>query len=186
MLSNPVYDPYQILTKIYSEGAHLKQAIADTYIEEINRARTVKIVYGVLENDLYFDFCIRRYAPKAPKLAVRTLLKISLYMLLFMDKPRYMVTDSAVELCKKLGKSGVSGFVNAFLRRFSREEADAAILRRATKATAYPPLLAPVRLGKCSKAEYGARAEVDRRRKERAASACASRETRKSIFPKSI
>lgn len=127
MLSNPVYDPYQILTKIYSEGAHLKQAIADTYIEEINRARTVKIVYGVLENDLYFDFCIRRYAPKAPKLAVRTLLKISLYMLLFMDKPRYMVTDSAVELCKKLGKSGVSGFVNAFLRRFSREEADSSL-----------------------------------------------------------
>lgn len=120
MLSNPVYDPYQILTKIYSEGAHLKQAIADTYIEEINRARTVKIVYGVLENDLYFDFCIRRYAPKAPKLAVRTLLKISLYMLLFMDKPRYMVTDSAVELCKKLGKSGVSGFVNAFCAVFPR------------------------------------------------------------------
>ena len=117
MLSNPVYDPFQILTKIYSDGAHVKQAIADTYIEEQYRSRTVKIVYGVLENDVYFDFCIRHYAPKAPKLAVRILLKISLYMLLFMDKKRYMVTDCAVTLCKKLGKSGVSGFVNAFLRR---------------------------------------------------------------------
>ncbi|MBE5740323.1 MAG: methyltransferase domain-containing protein [Clostridiales bacterium] len=124
MLSNPVYDPFQILTKIYSDGAHVKQAIADTYIEEQYRSRTVKIVYGVLENDGYFDFCIRYYAPKAPKLAVRILLKISLYMLLFMDKKRYMVTDCAVTLCKKLGKSGVSGFVNAFLRRFDKEEVD--------------------------------------------------------------
>ena len=34
MLSNPVYDPFQILTKVYSDGAFVKQAIADTYIEE--------------------------------------------------------------------------------------------------------------------------------------------------------
>ena len=124
MLSNPVYDPFQILTRIYSDGAHVKQALTDTYIEEQHRSRTVKIVYGVLENDGYFDFCIRHYAPKAPKLAVRILLKISLYMLLFMGKKRYMVTDCAVSLCKKLGKSGVSGFVNAFLRRFDKEEVD--------------------------------------------------------------
>ena len=127
MLTNPVYDPFLILTKVYSDGAHLKQAIADTYIEEQYRSRTVKIVYGVLENDGYFDYCIRHYAPKAPKLAVRTILKISLYMLLFMDKKRYMVTDCAVDLCKKLGKSGVSGFVNAFLRRFDKTAVDGAL-----------------------------------------------------------
>ena len=127
MLSNPVYDPFLILTKVYSDGAHLKQAIADTYIEEQYRSRTVKIVYGVLENDGYFEFCIRHYADKAPKLAVRTILKISLYMLLYMDKKRYMVTDCAVELCKKLGKSGVSGFVNAFLRRFDKAAVDKAL-----------------------------------------------------------
>ncbi len=127
MLSNPVYDPFLILTRVYSDGAHLKQAITDTYIEEQYRSRTVKIVYGVMENDGYFDFCIRHYAPKAPKLAVRTILKISLYMLLFMDKKRYMVTDCAVDLCKKLGKSGVSGFVNAFLRRFDKAAVDAAL-----------------------------------------------------------
>ncbi len=127
MLSNPVYDPFLILTKIYSDGAHVKQAIADTYIEEQYRSRTVRIVYGVLENDGYFDFCIKHYAPKSPKLAVRIILKISLYMLLFLDKKRYMVTDCAVALCKKLGKSGVSGFVNAFLRRFDKNAVDVAL-----------------------------------------------------------
>ncbi len=127
MVTNPIYDPYLVLMKVYSEGAHLKQALADVYIEEIHRARTVKIVYGVLEQEEFLSFCIHRYAEKSPKLAVRTLLKIALYMMLFMEKKRYMVTDFAVALCKKLGKSGVSGFVNAFLRKFKLEEVEGAI-----------------------------------------------------------
>ena len=71
-MTNPLYDPYQILQKVYGKGSYLKQAVAETFIEEINRARTVKIVYGVLENDIYLDFCIRSFAPKNPKLPVRT------------------------------------------------------------------------------------------------------------------
>ena len=51
MTGNPLYDPYQILMKVYAEKAYLKQAIADTYIEEAYRSRTVKAAYGVLEND---------------------------------------------------------------------------------------------------------------------------------------
>ncbi len=157
MLSNPVYDPFQILTKIYSDGAHVKQAIADTYIEEQYRSRTVRIVYGVLENDGYLDFCIKHYAPKAPKLAVRTILKISLYMLLYMDKQKYMVTDCAVTLCKKLGKSGVSGFVNAFLRRFDKAQVETNLPKGDEgKSIAYSyPLFAY----KMLKKEYGNRAE---------------------------
>ncbi len=154
MLSNPVYDPYQILSKVYSDGTHLKQALADTYIEEQYRARTVKIVYGVLEKDGYLEFCIRRYATKAPKLAVRTILKISLYMLLFMEKKRYMVTDCAVDLCKKLGKGGVSGFVNAFLRRFDKEETDS-LLPNEWTALSYPEYAYQM-----LKKEYGDRAKA--------------------------
>lgn len=157
MLSNPVYDPFQILTKIYQGGAHVKQAIADTYIEEQYRARTVKIVYGVLENDGFFEFCIRHYAPKAPKPVVRILLKISLYMLIFMGKKRYMVTDCAVSLCKKLGKSGVSGFVNAFLRRFEIAEVEKAIPSGDEgKAVRFSY---PLYAYKALKEEYGERAE---------------------------
>ena len=157
MLSNPVYDPFQILTKIYSDGAHVKQAISDTYIEELYRGRTVKIVYGVLENDLYFDACIRHYAPKAPKLAVRTILKISLYMLLHMNKQKYMVTDCAVTLCKKLGKSGVSGFVNAFLRRFDKAVVDEAIAKERDGESIF--LSYPAYAYKKLKKEYGERAK---------------------------
>ena len=98
MTTNPLYDPYCILMKVYGEKAYLKQAIADTYIEEAYRARTVKVVYGVLENDEYFSYCISRYAAKSPKQSVRVLLKVSLYFLLNLQKKRYAVTDFAVEL----------------------------------------------------------------------------------------
>ena len=158
MLSNPIYDPFQILTKVYSDGALLKQAIADTYIEEINRGRTVKTVYGVLENDGWLDYAIRFYAPKSPKLAVRILLKISLYMLLFMDKQKYMVTDCAVSLCKKLGKSGVSGFVNAFLRRFDRAAVDEALQKE--KEGESLSVSYPAYAYRWLKQEYGDRAKV--------------------------
>lgn len=127
MITNPLYDPYCILMKVYGEKAYLKQAIADTYIEELYRARTVKAAYGVLENDEYFSFCIAHYAAKSPKQPVRVLLKVALYFLLVLQKKRYAVTDFAVELCKKLGKGGAAGFVNAFLRRFSAEEIAAAM-----------------------------------------------------------
>ena len=158
MLSNPLYDPFQILTKIYSDGAHLKQAIADTYIEELNRGRTVKIVYGVLENNLWLDYAIKFYAPKSPKLAVRILLKISLYMLLFMDKQKYMVTNCAVDLCKKLGKGGVSGFVNAFLRRFDKAAVDSALQKE--KDGESISLSYPAYAYKWLKQEYGDRAKL--------------------------
>ena len=157
MLSNPIYDPFQILSKIYQGGAHIKQAIADTYIEEQYRSRTVKIVYGVLENDGYLEFCIRCFAQKPPKPVVRILLKISLYMLLYMDKKRYMVTDLAVSLCKKLGKSGVSGFINAFLRRFEKTQVDEA-LPKGDEGRAIS-LSYPLYAYKLLKKEYGDRAE---------------------------
>ncbi len=118
MKTNPFYDPYRVLLKVYSEGAHLKLALAQTDLEELNRARTVKTVYGVLENDGYLSLCIRTFAPKSPKLAARVLLKIALFQMIFLGKPRYMVTDTAVDLCKRLGKGGMAGFLNAFLRGF--------------------------------------------------------------------
>lgn len=117
-MTNPIYDPYLILTKVYQGGKYLKQSIAETPIEYINKARTVKICYGVLEKDIYLTHIIGANTKKPPKSTVKIILKIALYMLEFMDKHDYMVVDSAVELVKKLGKEGTEGFVNAFLRSY--------------------------------------------------------------------
>ena len=117
-MTNPLVDPYLILTKVYRDGKYLKQAIAETPVEPLNKGRTVKICYGVLEKDIYLEHIIGANVKKAPKSSVKIVLKIALYMLEFMSKHDYMVVDSAVELVKKSGKDGASGFVNAFLRSY--------------------------------------------------------------------
>ena len=40
----------------------------------------------------------------------------------YLEKKEYAVTKSVVELTKKLGKGAMSGFVNAFLRKFVKEK----------------------------------------------------------------
>lgn len=154
-MTNPFYDPYRVLSKIYGEGAHLKIALAETDLEEINRARTVRTVYGVLERDRYLSLCIRTFAPKSPKQSVRTLLKIALYWIIELKKPKYMVTDTAVELIKKLGKGGAAGFVNAFLRKFDENKVVLPQGDEGLSIKSNYPLFAVQKI----KAQYGARAE---------------------------
>lgn len=117
-----IYDSYNILSKVYSQNAYLKQAILSTPIEEKNRALVVKTCYGVLDKDIELSYYIRYLSPKSPKLAVRTVLKIAMYFIRYLKKHPYAVIDNAVELVKKLGKGGVGGYVNALLRRFSERE----------------------------------------------------------------
>lgn len=154
-MTNPFYDPYRVLTKIYAEGAHLKIALAETDLEELNRARTVKTVYGVLERDAYLSLCIKTFASKSPKQSIRILLKIALYWLIYLQKPKYMVTDTAVELAKKLGKSGAAGFINAFLRQFQPEKVILPAGDEGLSVRYNYPLFAVKRI----KAQYGVRTE---------------------------
>ena len=116
------YDAYCVLGKVYGEGAYLKQALADTPVEEKNRALTTKLCYGVLENDALLTYFIGVLSPKSPKAAVKIVLKIAMYAIKFLQKRPYAVIDNAVELVKKMGKGGVGGYVNAVLRRFAERE----------------------------------------------------------------
>ena len=115
---NYFYDCYCILNKVYSDKAFIKQAINDTFIEEKNRAVIVKTCYGVLDRDIELSYYLSQIASKNPKLVVRTILKIAMFAIKYLEKKEYAVTKSAVELTKKLGKGAMSGFVNAFLRKF--------------------------------------------------------------------
>lgn len=119
---NLFYDCYTVLNKVYGEKAFIKQALSDTTVEEKNRSAIVKICYGVLDKDAEFSYYIRSLTEKSPKLPVRTILKISMYNLKYLGKKDYAVIKNAVELTKKLGKGGASGFVNAFLRKFVKTE----------------------------------------------------------------
>ena len=115
---NYFYDCYCILNKVYSDKAFFKQAVASTFIEEKNRAMTIKTCYGVLDKDIELSYYISKLCTKSPKLVIRTILKISMYAIKYMGKHDYAVIKNAVELVKKLGKGGMGGFVNAILRKF--------------------------------------------------------------------
>ncbi len=119
---NYFYDCYRILNKVYSEKAFIKQAILSVPIEEKNRALTVKTCYGVLDKDIELSYYIKKLCQKSPKLVIRTILKIAMYDIKYLGKKEYAVTENAVELTKKLGKGGASGFVNSFLRTFTKAE----------------------------------------------------------------
>lgn len=121
---NYFYDCYNILNKVYSEKTFFKQAISSTFIEEKNRALTIKTCYGVLDKDIELSYYISFLTQKSPKLVIRTILKISIYAIKYLGKKEYAVTKNAVELTKKLGKGGMSGFVNAFLRKFIATKID--------------------------------------------------------------
>ncbi|MBE5756875.1 MAG: methyltransferase domain-containing protein [Clostridiales bacterium] len=116
------YDSYQILSKVYKEGAFLKQAILTTVIEEKNRPLVTKVVYGVLDKDIELEYYIKKLTDKSPKPVIKIILKIAMYAIKWLQKKPYAVIDNSVELVKKMGKKGVSGFVNATLRRFCKEE----------------------------------------------------------------
>lgn len=117
-MNNPLADAYLVLSKVYLDGQYLKRALAETPIEPLNKSRTVKICYGVLDKDIYLDYIISANVKETPKKPLRIILKIALYMLEFMGKHDYMVVDSAVALTKKAGKGGAAGFINAFLRSY--------------------------------------------------------------------
>ena len=72
----------------------------------------------MIERDIELEYIINSLCEKRPKLPIRILLKVSIYCIKYLQKAPYAVTDGAVELCKKLGKSGMSGFLNAILRKY--------------------------------------------------------------------
>ncbi|MCQ2387904.1 MAG: methyltransferase domain-containing protein [Clostridia bacterium] len=115
---NYFYDCYSVLNKVYSDGKFIKQAILDTPMELKNKPLTIKTCYGVLDKDIELSYYLSFLAPKSPKLVIRTILKIAMYNIKYLGKKDYAVVKNAVELTKKLGKGGTSGFVNAFLRKF--------------------------------------------------------------------
>ena len=107
-----------MLNKVYIGGKYLKQAISDTPIEPVNKARTVKICYGVIEKEGYLEHILGVNLKKQPKKQIKLILKIALYLLEIMQKHEYMVVDCAVSLAKKVCGDDVGGFVNAFLRSY--------------------------------------------------------------------
>jgi 16S rRNA (cytosine967-C5)-methyltransferase len=121
---------YNTILAVAAGRADLPAALARArarLTDERDRALAGEIATGTLRWQGAFDHIIETFAGRpAARLdpEVLAILRISLFQLLHLDRvPASAVVNDAVELAGKAGKRSAAGFVNALLRRASRERA---------------------------------------------------------------
>lgn len=113
------YICFKALCKVYFDNAYSHIILGDFLkgAPANDRAYITQLFYGVIENDVQFEYMIGKLTSKKPKKKCMLILKMGLYFLRYADMPDYAAIDKAVTLCKKAGKKDLSGFVNAVLRK---------------------------------------------------------------------
>ena len=113
----------QVLSDVLQNGAYANLALKSTTPAfEPQQARWISsLVYTTLDHLLTIDYYLSHCLTSPCKPAVRHLLRLGCCELLYMHTPAHAVINEYVALCKSIGKSALSGFVNAVLRRIDRE-----------------------------------------------------------------
>ena len=117
----------EILEKGRMSHVILNQALSKyQYLEKQDRAFITRLVEGTLSYVIQLDWVLDSFSSvktKKMKPVIRTLLRMSAYQLLYMDRvPDSAVCNEAVKLAKKRGFQTLSGFVNGVLRAVAREK----------------------------------------------------------------
>lgn len=85
-----------------------------------DRSFATRLFYGVLERKLTLDYVAEQYCKQPPQLAVRIILWMGLYQLVYMQVPESAAVNESVKLAA-VAKPGTKGFINAVLRQFLRD-----------------------------------------------------------------
>ena len=119
---------YETILAVAAGRSDLPSALARARTklqDDRDRALAGEIATGTLRWQAAFDHVIQQFAGRPTSKLDReilAILRISIFQLLHLDRvPAAAVVDDAVELARKAGKKSASGFVNALLRRVSRE-----------------------------------------------------------------
>lgn len=114
---------YNILSQVYKQQAYGSISLTGKLDEAKNRDFVTRLVYGVLRNDVKYDYYIAQMTAKKPQNSAVILLKIGMYCIEGMDSmPDYAAVNNTVELSKEVGKQGSSGFINGVLKAFCRKK----------------------------------------------------------------
>lgn len=97
-----------------------------SYLDKQKRGFITRIVQGTIERRIEIDYIIDCYSKvKTNKLkpVIRTILRMSIYQLLYMDSvPQGAVCNEAVKLATKKGFGTLKGYVNGVLRTVARNK----------------------------------------------------------------
>ncbi|MFN2456011.1 MAG: 16S rRNA (cytosine(967)-C(5))-methyltransferase RsmB [Pyrinomonadaceae bacterium] len=118
---------FQVLRRVEEDGAFASVLLAAS-VEEMradDRALCYELVLGVLRWQLWLDRLIEHYARRGAETLdapVRQALRLGLYQLRFLERvPQSAAVNESVNLAKHARLSSAASFINAVLRRATRE-----------------------------------------------------------------
>ena len=119
---------FEILTKIETEKAFSSVLLPmfEEKLEPKDRALCHELTLGTLRKQIYLDAIIEKLSNgKKIDSVIKIILRIALYQLGSLDKiPAHAAINDAVNLVQTAKKTSAKGFVNAVLRRFTREKVE--------------------------------------------------------------
>ena len=119
-MNKELYYIYLVLKKVYVEKAYAGielNKVIKLHKNEINTGLITKIVYGVIENDIYLDYVISKFVSKKPDESINIILKIGAFSKENINSiPPFALVNELVNLTKKYENKFAGGFVNATLK----------------------------------------------------------------------
>lgn len=144
-MANSRKTAFKVLLKIEQDGAYsniaLNNAVKESELSPLDAAFTSALVYGVLERKITLDYIIKQYS-KIPlrkiELKTKIILRLGLLQMAFMDKvPESAAVNESVKLAKQQKLQKSSGFINAILRSFARDNCKVKYPDKKNKAEYY-------------------------------------------------
>lgn len=118
----------EALVRIERGGAYsnllLRELMNQGRLNDKDGRLLTEMVYGTISRQLLLDYYLANFIKNAKKVDpwVRSLLRLSLYQMLYLDKvPNHAILNEAVEIAKAKGNPGIGKFVNGVLRTIQRE-----------------------------------------------------------------
>ena len=116
---------FQALLRIEKQQAYSSVLLpqVESELSDLDRGLCHELVLGTLRRQIYLDRVIDAFAgDRKLDIEVRMALRIALYQIYFLDKiPDHAAISESVDLVQFARKTSSKGFVNAILRRSSRE-----------------------------------------------------------------
>ena len=111
-------EAYRALNDVYG-GSWIDEAIRKQGAALADNKGAFRLVYGVVEHEQLYEYAIDCLAKRVPKISIKLLMKMGMYLLDYSSLPPYAVVNDVAETAKKVGKGALVGFLNATLRAYA-------------------------------------------------------------------
>lgn len=118
----------EVLVQVEKQGAYsnllINSTIEKNRFSSLDASLLTELCYGTMQRRMTLDFFLKPFIKKQKRIDpwVQQLLRISVYQFVFLDKiPDHAIIHQAVNIAKRRGNKGISGFINGVLRSIQRE-----------------------------------------------------------------